>query len=202
MGVDVEPVNVAIPFESDVAITGPVMEAPSVAGLHTESVGVQRRLNVIETFGRAVPPASFTRTCIGVAVGPLGVNGTLVMFWLLEPPLNAASAGLLPLTNAAVHIPESGVESALTVNELPVKLLPDFAMSPHAGFVVLHGAWAVKVTVSGEDAPIETPLPWMSAADGRVTPAGGATSGSMDHPEAAVRLNEPIEPLSGASMNE
>jgi hypothetical protein len=199
MGVDAEPVKVAIPFPPDAAVTGPVREAPFAAGLQTESVGVQRRLNVIEMFGRAVPPASFTTTCIGA---PVGVYGTLVMFSLFVPPLNAASAGPRPATNAAVHVPESGVESALTVNELPVKLLPDFAMSPHAGLVVLQGAWAVKVTVSGEDAPIETPLPWMSAADGRVTPAGGATSGSMDHPEAAVRLNDPIEPLSGASVNE
>jgi hypothetical protein len=99
-------------------------------------------------------------------------------------------------------VPESGVESALTVNELPVRLLLDFATTGHAGFVVPHGAWAVKITVNGEDAPIETPVPWMSVADGRVTPAGGETNGWIVHPEPAVRVNDPIEPLSGASVNE
>jgi hypothetical protein len=141
--------------------------------------------------------ASNTCTCIAA---PVGVYGTLVMFWLFVPPLKAASAGPRPVTNAALQKPDSVVVGWFTENEEPLKFGPVFAATDHVALAGLHGAWAVKLRLNEDEDEMLRLLPWICVADGRVTPAGGETRGAMVQPDGAVRLNELICPLVGVRV--
>ncbi|HYZ14070.1 MAG TPA: hypothetical protein VFA08_10800 [Actinomycetota bacterium] len=93
------------------------------------------------------------------------------------------------------------VGCSLMSNEEPLKFGPDLAATDHAALAGLQAAWAVKLRVNGDEEEMLRLRPWICEADGRVTPAGGDTRGEMLQPDGAVRLNELIWPLDGASEN-
>ncbi len=83
-----------------------------------------------------------------------------------------------------------------------MKFGPVFAATDHIAVGGLHAAWALKLRLNGDEAEMLRFLPWICVADGRVTPAGGGERrGAMLQPDGAVRLNELIWPLDGASEN-
>jgi hypothetical protein len=169
----------------------------------TADVGFAERFSETEMPDRGWPAASFTIAWIAAAPG---AYATLEMFWA-TPLTKAESVGPRPGANATVQFPESGVESPAgsMAKLLPVKFPPDFATRPHVVEAdVVHGAVAVKVTVSVVEELAVIPRPWICVDDARVTPVcddetGGSTA--IDHPDGAVRLNELACPLVVLSVN-
>ena len=122
------------------------------------------------------------------------------MFSLVVPPLNAASAG--SATKAAVHVPESDVESELvgsTAKLLPVKPPPLLAWSVHDALDGAQGARTENATFSVVDDVTVMLRPWI-CEPARVIPVCGVKP-VMVQPVGAVRLNELTCPLVVLRLN-